>query len=426
MTRTHFIEMLPRLFLALATAGLPACESALEVETPSRIPAEELEVPGNAGLLVTGAVADFECALGAYVVLGGVIGDELQDATQTAARWPYDSRAQQPSDGLYSGSGCEDLGVYTPLQTARASAENVLRLLNTWTDAQVANRGFLIAKASAYAGYSLLLLGEGLCAMAVSSINADRSITYGGEIQRDSVFKLAEARFTDAITGGAADSDIMNMALVGRARARQNRGDWAGARADALQVPAAYVKNATTSSTSSRRENRVWTQSSTTRNAVSVYEPYRSMSDPRVLATNTGVPAAGSGIIIWRQDKYPLATSPIPIARGDEARLIRAEADIRLTGAADPIVADSIINSFRARGSQGPIVSTSQQMAVDSLVDQRRREFFLEGQHLGDYIRYNLPLSPAAGAPYHIGGLVYGGQRCLPLPDIETLNNPNF
>lgn len=47
----------------------------------------------------------------------------------------------------------------------------------------------------------------------------------------------------------------------------------------------------------------------------------------------------------------------------------------------------------------------------------------LEGQHLGDIIRYGVPLTPAAGAPYPGGG-VYGSQRCLPLPDVERDNNP--
>ena len=42
-----------------------------------------------------------------------------------------------------------------------------------------------------------------------------------------------------------------------------------------------------------------------------------------------------------------------------------------------------------------------------------------------DTIRFNLPLVPAAGATFHAGG-TYGNQKCLPLPDIERLNNPNL
>ena len=86
-------------FLLLACM-LPAaaCESLLDVEAPSRIPAEDLESPAQAALLLNGAKADFECAFGAYVGVSGLIGDELDDATQTADRFPYDRRSLASSD----------------------------------------------------------------------------------------------------------------------------------------------------------------------------------------------------------------------------------------------------------------------------------------------------------------------------------------
>ena len=59
------------------------------------------------------------------------------------------------------------------------------------------------------------------------------------------------------------------------------------------------------------------------------------------------------------------------------------------------------------------------------VIEQRRREFFLDGHHLGDYIRFSLPFNPPPGTAYHAGG-VYGSNRCLPLPDVEKANNPNF
>jgi hypothetical protein len=57
--------------------------------------------------------------------------------------------------------------------------------------------------------------------------------------------------------------------------------------------------------------------------------------------------------------------------------------------------------------------------------EERRRELFLESHRMCDTIRCNLPLVPAAGATFHAGG-TYGNQKCLPLPDIERLNNPNL
>ena len=61
--------------------------------------------------------------------------------------------------------------------------------------------------------------------------------------------------------------------------------------------------------------------------------------------------------------------------------------------------------------------------SLAELIDQRRRELFLESHHLGDLIRFDMPFNPAVGAPYHFGG-TYSNQRCLPLPAAERLNNP--
>ncbi|MEO6209752.1 MAG: hypothetical protein ABIQ10_06450, partial [Gemmatimonadaceae bacterium] len=60
------------------------------------------------------------------------------------------------------------------------------------------------------------------------------------------------------------------------------------------------------------------------------------------------------------------------------------------------------------------------------IVEQRKREFFLEGHRLGDIRRLNLPLAPLTGAPFPQAGGVYSDQSCFPLPDIERINNPNL
>src|SRR5881392_1163044 len=236
----------------LATAGCDLFNNALEVQNPSNIPAGGLEVPANAQLLTNGAIADFECAAGAYVVMGGLITDELLDATQTADRYPYDKRTTTSSDRRYGVNDCVGLGVYTPLQTARFSALNVRSLLEGWTDAQVPGRDSLIATMQAYEGYSLVLLGEGFCSMVVSTLDANRQIVYGGEIQRDSVFKLAAAAFTPAFSG-AGGSDATNLARVGRARAYTDLGQVTLAAADAQLVDAGYVQYVTASSINTRR-----------------------------------------------------------------------------------------------------------------------------------------------------------------------------
>lgn len=413
-----------RAAIVVAALMVSACDSPLDVVTTSRIPAENVETPANAQLLIDGAIADFECAFAAYVVQSATVGEEFIYAQQTADRTPPDARRTTEADARYATFGCEALGIYGPLQTARSSAETVLGYLKVWTDAEVpTNRTNLIAIAAAYAGYSYVMLGEGFCTMAVSRINPDRSIDYGGEIQRDSVFRLAIARFGEAITAGqaAGNTDIVRMSYLGRARARLNIGDYAGAKADAQQVPAGYAKNATYSDAIGRRTNFVWSDNSITSRASSIGAPYRTMGDTRVPVVATTFVTAATGITHFYQTKYANGSAPIPLATYEEAQLIIAEVDIRAgsLGTALPI-----LNASRARGGQTAFTGTTTAEYLAELVDQRRRELFLESHHLGDIIRYGIAITPVAGTPYHFGGGGYGTQTCFPLPAAEKQNNP--
>ncbi|HUR91956.1 MAG TPA: RagB/SusD family nutrient uptake outer membrane protein [Gemmatimonadaceae bacterium] len=410
-----------------------ACDTLsnpLEVEPASRIPAAQIESAQNAQILSDGAIGDFECAFNSYTVLGGVIGEEFVYAQQTASRAPYDRRNMTKDDSDYGVNSCtNNLGVYTPLQIARQSNENLLALLKTWTDAEVSagagspNRTNLIGIAAAYAGYSYVLLGEGFCTMAISTVNLDKSLTYGGEIQRDSVFKLAIARFGEAITAAttANNTSIRNMAYLGRARARLDIGDYAGAKADAQQIPSGFLRVVSASDANARRQNRVAAENGGTINRTqSIADPYRNLNDTRVPVTATTLVSA-TGVTHYYQTKYPTTSTPLPLATYEEAQLIIAEADIRANSLATAL---PIINASRARGGQTvPFTGTTQAEYLAELIDQRRRELFLESHHLGDLIRYNLPFVPAAGTPYHFGG-TYASQRCLPLPAAERLNNP--
>ena len=414
--------MLSRIVVALLVCT--ACGNPLDVVTTSRIPAENIETPANAQLLIDGAIADFECAYASYVVQSATVGEEFIYAQQTADRTPPDARRTTLNDPRYATFACTALGIYGPLQTARSSAETILSYLKGWTDAEVpTNRTNLIGIATAYAGYSYVMLGEGFCTMAVSRINPDRSINYGGEIQRDSVFKIAINRFTEsiAVAQTASNTDIVRMATLGRARAKLNIGDYAGAKADAQQIPPGYVKNATYSDAIARRVNLVWQDNSVTSRASSIGIPYRTLNDTRVPVVNGNFTTAATGVMHFYQTKYATGSAPIPLATYEEAQLIIAEADIRANslGTALPI-----LDASRARGGQGAFTGTTQAEYLAELVDQRRRELFLESHHLGDIIRFSIQVTPAAGTPYHFGGGAYGTQTCFPLPAAERQNNP--
>jgi hypothetical protein len=181
--------------LALAMAGpLAACnlDDVLQVEAPSRVLPQDLENPANARVIVNGVVADFECAFGAYITVAGTVGEEFRDASIASQWWAFDRRSFGPTGSNYATSGCSGGagGVYVPLSTARWQADNALKLLQGWTDEQVPGRAAFMARAAAYAGYSHLLLGEGMCSAAVDG---------GPELSRAQLFALAEQRFGTAI-----------------------------------------------------------------------------------------------------------------------------------------------------------------------------------------------------------------------------------
>lgn len=401
--------------------GLTACDTfdrLLTVRTPSRLDEANFLVPANAALISGSAVADFECAFGGYVVASGLASGELYDGSQTAARWSYDRRDVEANQALYASTGCAGIGVYTPLNTARFTNDQAVTLLSGWTDVQVPNRQLLIARNAAMAGYSLLLLGEGFCEAVVN---------VGPALTPLAMFDSAEVRFTAALTAAQAAGDVAltNLALVGRARARFNGGDNAGAAADALLVPQDFVYNATSDANSGIRNNRIFAQNNQGR-AVTVAPAYRAMTvggnpDPRVEAA-ASTPALMPDQVndFYIQLKYGSLTASTPIATGIEAALIRAE----IAGAGTGV---GIINTLRARPDVAlPALTPAEEAAFGATVaEERRRELWLQGTRWFDMNRLNLAQEPAAGAAYPKGGL-YGNQRCWPLPDVERLANPNL
>lgn len=396
----------------LATSVATACggfDRLLTVETPSRLAEDSYLVPANAALISASAVADYECALGGYAVASGMAAGELFDAIQTAARWNYDRRNVLAVDALYATSGCEGIGVYTPINTARYTNDQAVSRLEGWSDAQVPNRQRLIALNSSIAGFSLILLGEGFCSGA---INVGPSLTSA------QLFDSADARFTRALAAATAagDANLLNLAYAGRARARINKGNKTGAAEDAAKVPAAFVFNATADATVGRRNNRVFQQNNQSF-SVTVATAFRTLNDPRISVTNQNRLAADQVNQLWTQNKFASLTASFPIASGIETQLILAET----RGGAEGL---AILNTLRGRaGVALPALPTNSDFTT-ALVDERSRELFLQGNRWFDVRRFNTTLLPATGTAYAKGG-VYGDQRCWPLPDAETLANPN-
>jgi hypothetical protein len=406
---------------------LAACHdiTSLEQESPSRVKAEDLEKPENASLLVTSAVGDFECALNDYIVAAGAVSDELANSNLANILWDFDRRTIVPTLANYSTDACDDGNptVYTVLSTARYDADKALSLLDGWTDEQVPDRTALIGVAATYAGYSLVLLGEGMCSAALD---------VGPELTPAQILSEAEARFTRAIDAATAagDDQTLGLALLGRARARLDLGNKSGAGADAALVPAGFVATASRSSTKTQRENLIFT--SLYRDLTfTVDVPFRDLTfggvpDPRVTVADLGTTGADNATEIFAPAKYTSIDAPIVVGKWEEAQLILAEADL---AAGDVGGAVTIINTLHTNAGLPAYGGGTPEEVLAQIIDERSRELFLEGQRLGDIIRYGVPLYPTPGTPFAVGAGTsgeYGTQVCFPLPTVERNNNPNI
>jgi starch-binding outer membrane protein, SusD/RagB family len=400
----------------VASAG---CSDLLNVDVPSRTPASALEDPSRAALLIDGVVADFECAFARYILNAGLLGHELADAQLQGTWWNVDRRTLLDSDP-YGVATCETtlpMGVYRPLSVARFQADDALSKLGGWSDAEVPQRTELIATAAAYGGYSLVLMGEGMCSSALD---------VGPELTGQELFALAEDRFNRAIAAAQASGrpDLLNLSHLGRARALLNQGKNQEAAADARLIPAGFRFDATYSAADPRRYNQIFEHNVNTLR-LTVAEPFRNVEfegvpDPRVAVTDRNQFGIDNVTRAFTDGKYGSRSAPIPIARWEEAQLIIAE----VAGGQEAV---DIINTLHAAVGLPPFASSDPEEIRQQVFEERARELFLESHHLGDLNRLGLPLVPAAGTPYppKAGGS-YGSDRCFPLPISEWQNNPNI
>lgn len=408
--------------MTVLAGGLAACGDILDAELPGVVDVRTLDDPALADLLVTGVIADFECAYNNYTFGSSAMADEWWHSSGGQVYREWGGRLIDENHVNYISGTCEGggFGQYAVIQTARFQAEDAYRRLTEFSADQIpGDKTQMLATARAYAGYSYVLLGENFCEMAVD----------GGPIMQPAqVLAIAEERFLEAIdlAQQAGDEDILSMARVGLARARRGMGDLAGAADVARQVPAEFVYYVARDETPQRRWNKGY-DSNSRRSDFTVAPSFRGVEwkgvpDPRVALENKGVIAA-YGVDWWAQTKYLSAGADIPLATWVEAQLIIAEAE---GGQA----AVDIVNKLHDRAAVPPfdpatdvIPGPTADNILNMVIEQRRREFFLEGGHrLNDMLRYGIPLFSGVD---HLGR-EYGDTTCWPLPTLERQGNPNI
>ena len=401
------------LCLALMT-GLGGCEGLLDVDIPGDVPAEALDDPALADVLMQSAVGDFNCALTNYAGATAALTDELIGAAGWIDYTDWDTRKITSADEDLGSGGCTNFGfgVYTPLQTARVQAEGNFARIQEFPEGDVANKPLALATLAAHAGYSYTILGEGFCELAFDE---------GPLVTPADAMSQADNWFgqTMQLAQQAGADDLLNMARVGQARVLLNLGRAAEAAGIAAMVPEGFVRNVERSGTAERRWNRL-ARHTHGEFYYSVDPLFRDLEfggtpDPRVVTADAGRLGHDGITPIILPMKYTNLSDPIAFATWTEAQLIIAEA----SGGQDAV---DIINAMHSRAGLPAFASSDATEIMNHIIQERSREFFLEGRRQADMLRYGLPFQSG----FNHKGQPYGDTTCFPLPDVERINNPNI
>lgn len=396
--------------------GAAACsDKFLAVTNPNVIDAATVDPTSGASTLANSAQQNFATAVGWLSMYSGWFAGEANVSDTFPTRNEFGFRLIVPENGSLLTD------VWQPISLAAASSKIVLDLtLPTPTT------NINIARAAAFRGFSVLHMATDFCTGALSS---------GPELTTAQMLDTAIFWFGKAIDVGTANASTDGIALanasrVGRARAKLQKGDKAGAATDAAATPAGFVFNLRYTddlSNRTRLSNRIY-QFSFDRGSISVAPAYRVVNDPRLTFNAPGSTTAQPQDVVpggwFQQTKFGNYASNYRLASRLEADYIAAEA----SGDVPTMLA--LINARRLANNQpayaGAVDATS---VMTELYNQRGIEFYLEGRRLADFRRSpaNVSNITPAGAPYFKPGYANTGtQTCYPLPRQERDNNPNM
>lgn len=409
--------------LGLATATL-ACDSFLDVEDPTVIDSETVDPIQDLPTFSRSALQDLYDAFDNFIVYGAWLSGEMYVGDTFPTRNDIGRRVVEFTNGTLNGD------VYEPLAFAISTNERVLEFL---AESGTANKE-IEANASFASAYAILFEAESFCEVVISS----GLHNLGPAITPEQAAGEAITRFDAAIAAAdeAGMDTVMLAAYVGKARAHLFLGQYEQAVDAAGQVPAAFsytVPKVDDPSFRGRLGNTVW-NFTLARSSLVVPPYYRGLEDSRIKfrlwLNEDGDPikSQGNGFDFYAQEKYPAWSTSLRLASGLEAQYIAAEAELALGNQAPALAL--IAARQEAESSDGDDVDFLDDTGtLVQLLDQKARDFWLEGTHLGDWRRNpsSTPYVPPAGSAYYataVGGNI-GNVTCFPLTRAEVDNNPN-
>lgn len=399
---------------AALVLGAACSDSFVEVTNPNVIDAATVDPTSGATTLAFSAQQNFATAYGWLAMYSGWFTEEANVSDTFPTRNEFGFRLITDLNGSLNGD------VWAPISLAAASAKTVLDLTLPNPTSNIA-----YARAATFRGFAILMIGTDFCTGSLSS---------GPELTTVQLLDSAIVYFTKGVDIGkaAASTDgtaLANASLVGRARAKLQKGDKAGAAADAAQVPAGFnfdLRMTDDLANRTRLSNRIY-QFTFDRSSISV-APFYRVSDPRVTYIAPGQPGALNGQDavpggFFRQTKFSGYASSMRLASKLEADYIAAEAGTTAAQLA-------LIAARRTAAGQAAYAGATDAASVlKELMVQKAFDFYLEGKRLADFRRIPAAMTgitPAGGTYFKPGYGNVGTQTCYPLPRVERDNNPNM
>ena len=423
-------RLLPVLALALA-AG---CN--LDVVTPTVVPASAIQGEGALPTLLAGAVGDFTLAYGGYnngnigegiALHGGLFADEFISADYFSTHREVDRRILTSTN---ASNSVVTLHLMQALQSAQRTAGAFAAI-----PAQVNTAGH--ARALNLAGTLYTIIAEDYCSgIPFSSVDATGRPIYGGSKSTAEMLALAVAKFDSAITvaSAAGNATQLNFARVGKARALLDAGQYAAAASAVAAVPTSFVYATEQGTVDDRTKNGIYSLTYvssrfTTADREGINgQPFVSARDPRVPTDSLGISSFDGTTSLYAPAMFSSYDAPIPVATGVEARLIKAESELR---AGSYVNALTTLNDLRDAYGYSPLaVAATPAAQVDQLFSERAFWLFGTAHRLGDLRRLVTQYSRSAASVFPTGnyfkGDVYGNQVNLLVPQEEEQDNPNF
>jgi starch-binding outer membrane protein, SusD/RagB family len=401
---------------SVAALGLASCN--MDVTNPSVIDAGTFDPTADGKTLALSAQTNFYMAFQSVALYGGLISDEI---------WTGAIRLQTNRLASRTFLGSDDINddFFRPLSLAVASNENAVTAL---AKGAAADSDQNLARASMNFAYSVELMAETMCSGVIQG---------GPELSDTQLLDTAVAGFTKAVStataAGPAGTDLVNESNVGLARTYLQLGDYTNAAATAALVPPEFVANVVTSANTSTQGTLGNLIYGTTASGQAVAPERYRVGDPRMpIDSTTQAVATLNGLPSIIQTKFTNYADPIRLASGLEAQYIVAEATLQ--GGGGTAAALSLINTRRTAGGQGAYGGPTDNTSVlQELLNQRARDFWMEGKKLGDLRRnpsvsLSSVLTDPVGAAFYtsVGGGTFGDTFCAPIPPEETNANPNF